>query len=268
MRHTASDTTASDTTASDTTASDTMLGMTQPPDPGDPFAPPTQPSWAPDPGSQWQQPGPWGPQAPWGPQVPWGQPPRTNVLAILSLVLAFLCFPAAIVLGIIALVQLKSSHDSGKGLAVAGLVISGVWVAAITTFVGFGLAGAFDDSVYTGTVSQAGTTTVGECMVSSSDLEANLVVPCARPHDQEVYLVGRLPSGAYLGDEAVDDLADGMCRRGFSAYVGTDYDDSDHDYAFYAPDYDEWVDGEERRVVCVITPLFGKDRGSAYHSGT
>ena len=237
-----------------------MPDMTQPPDPGDPFAPPSQPSGH-YPADQWQHPGPWGPQA------AWGQPPRTNVLAILSLVFGFLCFPAGIVLGIIALVQLKTSQDSGKGLAVAGLVVSGLWVAAITTFVGLGVAGVFDDGVYTGTVSQAGTTTVGECMVSSSDLEANRVVPCARPHDQEVYLVGRLPSGDYPGDTAVEDLAEGICRRGFSGYVGSDYDDSSYDYAFYAPDDDEWVDDEERRVVCVITPLFGSDRGSAYHSG-
>ena len=108
-----------------------MRDMTQPPDPGDPFAPPSQPYAPPQP--EWTPPPAqptWGqyPGGQWGPQVPWGQPPRTNVLAILSLVFAFLCFPAGIVLGIVALVQLRRSHDSGKGLAIAGLVVSGLWI--------------------------------------------------------------------------------------------------------------------------------------------
>ncbi|MFZ4843770.1 DUF4190 domain-containing protein [Mycetocola saprophilus] len=50
-------------------------------------------------------------------------PPRTNLLAILSLVFAFVFAPAGIVLGHIAKKQLKTSGEGGNGLATAGLVI-------------------------------------------------------------------------------------------------------------------------------------------------
>ncbi|WP_081863943.1 DUF4190 domain-containing protein [Mycetocola saprophilus] len=51
-------------------------------------------------------------------------PPRTNLLAILSLVFAFVFAPAGIVLGHIAKKQLKTSGEGGAGLATAGLVLS------------------------------------------------------------------------------------------------------------------------------------------------
>lgn len=51
-------------------------------------------------------------------------PPRTNLLAILSLVFAFVFAPAGIVLGHISKKQLKTSGEGGAGLATAGLVLS------------------------------------------------------------------------------------------------------------------------------------------------
>src|SRR4051812_39421393 len=99
----------------------TILRVTQPP-PQDPFAPPG-PSGPPgppgppavDPWYSGEQPPPppaWG-QPAWG-QPAWSQPvypyqpgPSTNTLAIVALVTAFVCFPAAVVLGIIALVQIR-----------------------------------------------------------------------------------------------------------------------------------------------------------------
>jgi hypothetical protein len=50
--------------------------------------------------------------------------PGTNVMAILSLVFAFVFAPAGIVLGHIAKRQLKTSGENGDGLATAGLVVS------------------------------------------------------------------------------------------------------------------------------------------------
>lgn len=56
-------------------------------------------------------------------------PPGTNIMAILSLVFAFVFAPAGIVLGHIAKRQLRTSGESGDGLATAGLIISYVFTA-------------------------------------------------------------------------------------------------------------------------------------------
>jgi hypothetical protein len=72
------------------------------------------------------------PYQPYG--APYGQPgfdlqrPRTNVMAILGLVFAFVCSPLGIVFSAIGLSQIKKRREAGKGLAIAGLVLSIVFV--------------------------------------------------------------------------------------------------------------------------------------------
>ncbi|MDD9153350.1 MULTISPECIES: DUF4190 domain-containing protein [Plantibacter] len=84
-----------------------------------------------------QQQNPYGqPAAPYGqPQAPYGyaQPtgPKTNVMAIISLIAPFVGFGVVgLVLGIIALGQIKRTGEQGRGLALAGTIVSGVSVLA------------------------------------------------------------------------------------------------------------------------------------------
>jgi len=51
----------------------------------------------------------------------------TNGLAIASLILAFLCSPAGLVCGIIALTQIGPRRQAGHGIAVAGIVLSALF---------------------------------------------------------------------------------------------------------------------------------------------
>ncbi|MEV4847172.1 DUF4190 domain-containing protein [Micromonospora matsumotoense] len=116
---------------------------TEPPQSGPPAEPP--PWEQPPPGEQpWGQPTPaeppWGQPPPggqpWG-QQQWGQPTYpppgqygppagggTNVLAILSLVLAFVFAPAGVVLGHLAKRQIRRTGEAGDQLATWGLVLS------------------------------------------------------------------------------------------------------------------------------------------------
>jgi Domain of unknown function (DUF4190) len=50
--------------------------------------------------------------------------PGTNIMAILSLIFAFVFAPVGIVLGHIAKKQIKQTGEQGDGLATAGLVLS------------------------------------------------------------------------------------------------------------------------------------------------
>ena len=72
------------------------------------------------------------------PQDQWSQPPRaqpqqsvglrTNTLAVISFVLAFIVPLIGLILGIIALVQINKNKERGRGLAVAGVAISAVYI--------------------------------------------------------------------------------------------------------------------------------------------
>jgi hypothetical protein len=133
-----------------------MGGMSEPGD-GDHSPPSGQPQWPtyPSPSQHGQQPYPPAPQygqqqyppappyqqQPYG-QQPYGQQPYppyqqqypaygypqpkggTNGLAIASLILAFLCSLAGLICGIIALNQIRDRQQEGRGLAIAGIVIS------------------------------------------------------------------------------------------------------------------------------------------------
>jgi hypothetical protein len=88
-----------------------------------PFYPP--PQFGPPPGAYYPPPDY---QGGWGAAQPVG-PPGTNGLAIASLVTAFVGFLccigsiAAIVLGAVALDQIKRTRQEGRGLAVAGIAL-------------------------------------------------------------------------------------------------------------------------------------------------
>ena len=50
--------------------------------------------------------------------------PRTNVLAIVSLVVSIIGFTIiGIILGFVALSQIKKTGESGRGLAIAGVIV-------------------------------------------------------------------------------------------------------------------------------------------------
>jgi len=54
---------------------------------------------------------------------------KTSILAILSLIFAFLFSPIGLILGIIALSEIKKNHSlKGRGLAIAGIIISIIFI--------------------------------------------------------------------------------------------------------------------------------------------
>ena len=58
---------------------------------------------------------------------------RTNTLAILALVAAFVASAVGVVLGFLALGQIRTSGESGRGLAIAAIII-GLLVTAFFVF--------------------------------------------------------------------------------------------------------------------------------------
>lgn len=107
------------------------------------------------PGQQPPQPAPQQPQG-----APYGYPvaapsSRYNVLAIVTIIAAFIVPIAGIITGHLSLKELRTSGEQGAGLAKAGLIISYVFTALITLliiayvvvifgFFAYGISGGFD----------------------------------------------------------------------------------------------------------------------------
>jgi len=111
-------------------------------DPNQPQQPYGQASTPPYSDPYGQQPGspadPYGQQPgyppPGYPPPGYAQPRSTNIMAILSLVLAFVFSPAGIVLGHIASKQIRQTGEEGAGLAKAGMIISYVFTGLYLLF--------------------------------------------------------------------------------------------------------------------------------------
>jgi hypothetical protein len=73
------------------------------------------------------------------PQPPYGQPgyqpQKTNTMAILGLVFAFIFSPLGIVFSAIGLKQIKQRREGGRGLALAGLIISIISIVLAILFI-------------------------------------------------------------------------------------------------------------------------------------
>ncbi|KAB1147692.1 DUF4190 domain-containing protein [Streptomyces luteolifulvus] len=255
--------------------------MSTPPPPGphqppEPYSQGQYPVHPPGP-SQPQGPFQGTPSAPYGPPYQlWGQgyspynrPAPVNGVAIASLVLGLLCFvPAAgLVLGLIALAQIKKRGERGRGLAVAGSVLSSVGLAlwAVSLSTGFVL------DVWEGAKNAAkdsASMNKGTCFDSPSGLEGAAYdfdeVPCAGAHDGEVFAVVTLPSGAYPGDDEVTDTADDKCYALQASYAMDAWAvPEDVDVYYLVPTRQSWRLGDHE-----ITCVFGNTEEDAGLTGS
>ena len=67
-------------------------------------------------------------QPTYAPQQHWGPRP-TNTMAILALVMAFVVAPVGLILGILARKQIARTGEEGSGLALAGIIVGGLFTA-------------------------------------------------------------------------------------------------------------------------------------------
>ncbi|NNH75273.1 DUF4190 domain-containing protein [Nocardia uniformis] len=165
---------------------------------------------------------------PYYPGVPPGYPPGvppqrpgTNGLAIAALITGVLgmCL-FAIPFGLIALSQIRSRGQAGRGLAIGGLVASSLWVlVAVGGFAGGALLS--DDTSSKSVESSASVdgpgsisifdVKVGDCIqdgVESDRVGQVTVVPCDQPHHSEaiteVFLDGSWPGVSEVKQQAAD----------------------------------------------------------------
>ncbi|MGC9535693.1 DUF4190 domain-containing protein [Streptomyces sp. UG1] len=217
-------------------------------------------------------PGQYAPPPPY-PYPPYTHPAPVNGVAIAALVLGILCFVPAIglALGLIALAQIKKRGERGKGMAIAGSVLSSVglalWTLALSTGTASDAWNGFKDAANGEGTAYA--LAKGDCFDSpTGNLEGEAYdidkVTCARPHDGEVFAVVTLPGGAFPGDDEVTRAADEKCyalRGGYAMDAWAIPDDADVYY--FIPSRRSWRFGD-REITC----LFGSAKENGKLTGS
>ncbi|WP_405887829.1 DUF4190 domain-containing protein [Streptomyces sp. NBC_01136] len=204
-----------------------------------------------------------GPYQVWGQGYsPYNRPAPVNGLAIAALVLGVLCFLPAVglVLGIVALAQIRKRGERGKGLAVGGMVMSSLGIALFALALATGGARDFWDGFKDGAGDSAGTAFTlkkGDCFDAPGGSLEGLAydvdkVPCAGRHDAEVFADFKMSGGSYPGDSKVVDAADSKCYALQDAYAMDAWAVPDNvDVYYFTPTRDSWSGGD-RSITCMF----------------
>ncbi|MEC3913376.1 DUF4190 domain-containing protein [Nocardia sp. CDC160] len=223
-----------------------MIGGLVYPNDQQPQGYPGQPG-QPDPGQQpyphYAQSGQWDYQqgqpgyAPMPPAYPMAPPPPqgTNGLAVASLIFGVIggCL-LSIPFGIIALTQIKQRNQNGRGLAIAGLIASGVWALVAVLVFAVGVAtdsknsASQDNSTRTGQPDAPTSISVddvktGDCLQTVQEgthIRRVTILPCDSPHDAEVitqvHLAGSWPGSADASSQKAND----SCEQQLQTMLG------------------------------------------------
>ncbi|MEV4861698.1 DUF4190 domain-containing protein [Streptomyces ossamyceticus] len=208
--------------------------------------------------------GPQGPHPHTTPYQVWGQgyapfarPAPDNGVAIAALVLGLLCFLPAVglVLGIIALVQIKKRGERGKGMAIAGAVVSSLGLALLLST---NLASAAWEGFKAG--ARGGNSYLlakGDCFDvpdTGFDRDAYDVdwVSCNYEHDAEVFGTVPLSDGDYPGDDYVTDKAEDECWTLQDTYAMDRWRLTDEvDVNYLTPTAESWA-WSGNKIICVF----------------
>lgn len=206
---------------------------------------------------------PYGLYGPYGPRPP----AAVNGVAIAALVFGVLCFLPAVglVLGLIALSQIKRRGERGKGMAIAGVTLSSLGLALWTVALVTGGASAFWEGFRNGARSDSVLSLrTGDCFTSPGGLEGwtteALTVDCADEHDGEVFALVAVPGSDFPGDDSLVELSEDRCYERRSAYVMDGWSLPEEIGVYYfAPSEQSWSFGD-RSVACVL----GREDGSRF----
>jgi hypothetical protein len=212
----------------------------------------------------------------------YGPKPEVNGLAISSLVLGLMMclWPAALVLGITALVKMRRRPQRGRGLAIAGTVLGMVGMFGTV----FGIAaGAIHARLATssgpfgtrvgGTSGSSFAWQPGDCFTErrlGGDLAARGLTSCDKPHYGEVFFRTSLPGTVYPGTDAVMKQAGKLCSTSLHGYLS---DPWARPYSvvvsyIYPRNETEW-ERSKQTAVCFLREHSGANRtGSLRLDGT
>jgi hypothetical protein len=187
----------------------------------------------------------------------------TNGFAIASFILGLLSVVLlSVIFGIIALNKLHHRPQRGKGLAIAGLCLSGLWIAGIAAVLVVGSMTAAQRAATTGQITKGGHADVfslrpGDCFQNPSGSQASqgmaqvTAVPCTSSHDAQVIAQLPVPGSAYPGRAAFAAQAQPGCRASIAAVVDRSKLTATMQLLWLYPLPQAWADGH-RAISCLI----------------
>ena len=104
---------------------------------------------------------------------------------------------------------------------------------------------------------------LGDCKMSDSGTTVSDtdVVPCDKPHDEEVFYEFKL-EGAEYDSAAIDKEVEKCAGDAFTTFIGIAFDDSTLDVAYMTPTKDTWDEMNDRLVQCIVSDPAGQTTGS------
>jgi Domain of unknown function (DUF4190)/Septum formation len=193
-----------------------------------------------------------------------GQSPasgKTSGWAISSFILGLLgVFVLGAIFCFVALGRIKRLGQRGRGLAIAGLVLSALWLVVIVIVVVVNNLGSATRSPATGAITQGGklsafSLAVGDCFNNppgATSLTSVTAIPCSQAHNAQIYakfnLAGSMVS--YPGDTALTRDATNGCNAHISVLDKSKITNS-MTIRFLFPQQDSWIAGK-RTVSCMV----------------
>jgi hypothetical protein len=104
---------------------------------------------------------------------------------------------------------------------------------------------------------------VGDCLNDLTETEVTSVaaIPCAEPHESEVYALFDLEDGAWPGDATIEEQAGTGCAERLQSDYPEVFDDTNVDIFYLQPTEQTWETGD-REIVCLTFYLDGQRTGS------
>ncbi len=221
------------------------------------------------------------PSYPAAPTVPSGiddreYRPGHNGLAIAALccgVAVFVPFAsiAAVVLGIVALGQLRRVVQKGRGMAIAGIALGSLWIAGVLALIAFAVTSSPDREGSTGALVADQTVDVsdlrpGDCFdglptIDDTTMSEVTSAACSDPHEAQVAAAVTLPEGPWPGRDDAALRAESTCSTAVPSGVRVEDADRVQLMYLYPSTPTEWR--LSRGVLCV---LVDPDGGHLTHS--
>ena len=208
-----------------------------------------------------------GPAPSWTPFPGQPAPRRASGFAIASFILGLaglfiITLVLSVIFGIIALARIRRNPQlRGTGLAITGLILSGLWVVLIVVGIVIG-SGNSPQRSSTGQITKKGTTSVfsllsGDCFRNPTAAEAAggvlnvTVIPCTQPHNAQVYAEFPATGTSYPGVAALRQQAKQGCRSRIAGNINRSLVTNSMTIQFLYPEAGSWSGGE-RTIRCLI----------------
>lgn len=215
-------------------------------------------------------------QAPYPPgPYPPGSPPAsargTDGFAIAALIFGLIGgVLLSVIFAIVALRRIRRNGTGGRGLAIAGLVLSGLWALAVVAVIVLAVTagvqrGPGGELLAAGDVAPT-SLQPGDCITDLQETTNLLTVPlapCSQPHEGEVFAVLDLPEGPYPGVTELSSQVEVTCSDRFVEYAPTASADASITLFHIYPLEPNWQAGDRETVCIAMTdpPATGSLKG-------